>query len=307
MSAPVRRRSVSLRRPIVNSGLSIGTIRRPSASVTISRGPGGGVMEARDYNGRIMLNEALSMMMVITKRVRYVSATLLFLLLAVPAGMHALPAQPAAQPPASMAPFWTGISDAASFERAMDGRLTAGRAALDALVAVKGPRTVENTLRRFDDILLQIDAAGSQAGLIQVVHPDEKVRTAAEQISQKVSAFATELSLNRAVYDAVAALDVSRADEETKYYLQRTLRDFRLAGVDRDEATRKRIQQLRDELTLVGQDFDRNIRTDLRKVIVKSATELEGLPADYVSRHKPEADGSITLTIDYPDSLPALS
>src|SRR3989442_12620388 len=38
MSAPGSRRSVSLRRPMVKSGLSIGTMRRPSASVTTSRG-----------------------------------------------------------------------------------------------------------------------------------------------------------------------------------------------------------------------------------------------------------------------------
>ena len=89
--------------------------------------------------------------------------------------------------------------------------------------------------------------------------------------------------------------------------MQRTLRDFRLAGVDKDEATRKRIKALRDELVLIGQDFDRNIRTDLRTVTAKSAAELDGLPADYIARHKPDADGAITLTIDYPDSLPVFS
>src|SRR5262249_31916200 len=41
MSAPGRRRSVSLRRPIVNSGLSVLTMRRPSASVMTSLGAGG--------------------------------------------------------------------------------------------------------------------------------------------------------------------------------------------------------------------------------------------------------------------------
>jgi tRNA pseudouridine38-40 synthase len=41
MSAPGRRRSVSLRRPMVNSGLSMLTMRRPSASVITSRGAGG--------------------------------------------------------------------------------------------------------------------------------------------------------------------------------------------------------------------------------------------------------------------------
>ena len=111
-------------------------------------------------------------------------------------------------------------------------------------------------------------------------------------ISQKASALATELSLNRGVYDAINGLDVGRADSETKYYVQRTLRDFRLAGVDKDEATRKRIQELRDELVLVGQDFDRNIRTDVRTVTASNAGELDGLPADYIARHKPDANGA---------------
>jgi thimet oligopeptidase len=58
---------------------------------------------------------------------------------------------------------------------------------------------------------------------------------------------------------------------------------------------------------VIGQDFSRNIRADLRKVTAKNAAELDGLPADYLTRHKPEADGSIVLTIDYPDSLPVFS
>src|SRR5204863_7171494 len=139
--------------------------------------------------------------------------------------------------------------------RAADARLARVREMLDRLVASKAPRTIETTLRSYDDVLLELDAVSSQAGLIQVVHPDEKMRQIAEEISQKASTAATELSLNRGVYDAIAALDVARADPETKYYVQRTLRDFRLAGVDKDEAARARIQQLRDELTLIGQDF----------------------------------------------------
>src|SRR5262249_2871686 len=47
MSAPGRRRSVSLLRPIVKSGLSMATMRRPSASVTTRRGAGPADMEYR--------------------------------------------------------------------------------------------------------------------------------------------------------------------------------------------------------------------------------------------------------------------
>ena len=236
------------------------------------------------------------------KSLRLVAA---LLLLSGAAGMSAQSVTPAVG--ATSAPFWSGMSDAASFERAMDARLAHVRDMLARLTATKAPPTIDHTLRPYDDVALELDAVSSQAGLIQAVHPDEAVRQTAERISQNASALATELSLNRGVYDAINGLDVSRADPETKYYVQRTLRDFRLAGVDKDEATRKRIQELRDELVLVGQDFDRNIRTDMRTVTAKSAGELDGLPADYIARHKPDANGAIALSIDYPDSLPVFT
>ncbi|MCA1558673.1 MAG: Zn-dependent oligopeptidase, partial [Acidobacteria bacterium] len=188
-----------------------------------------------------------------------------------------------------------------------EGRLLKAQAALDRILAVKGKRTVENTLVLYDEVLLYLDAAGQQAGLMQEVHTDKNFREAAEKISQKVSAFATDLSLNRAVFDAIKAIDVSGANAETRFYVERTLRDFRLAGVDKDEASRKRIKALRDELVLIGQEFSRNIRDDKRTVTVSDVKELEGLPADYIERHKPGPDGKITLTIDYPDSLPVFS
>jgi thimet oligopeptidase len=212
-----------------------------------------------------------------------------------------------AQTGATNQPFWTGMTDTATFERAMDARLARAKTVLDGMLAVKGARTVENTLRPYDDVLLELDAVGSQTQLVQSVHPAEGLRQAAEKLSQKAATFGTELSLNRGVYDALTALDLSKADAETQYYLKRTLRDFRLAGVDKDEGTRKRIKALRDELVVIGQDFDRNIRTDLRKVTAASAAELQGLPEDFIARHKPDANGSIALTIDYPDSLPVFS
>ena len=188
-----------------------------------------------------------------------------------------------------------------------DERLARAQQILNRILAFKGKRTIENTLKSYDEMLIQLDAAGSQSGLIQEVHPDEAMRQAAEKLSQKVQAFYTDLSLNRAVYDALASLDLKGTDAETRFYVEKTLRDFRLAGVDKDEATRKRIKALRDELVLIGQEFARNIRDDKRTVVVNDVAELEGLPADYIARHKPGADGKITLTIDYPDSLPVFS
>jgi len=205
------------------------------------------------------------------------------------------------------APFWTGITDADSFARVQDERIARARAAIARITAVTGPRTIENTLAPYDEIVLELDTAGSQASLIENVHPDQAVRDTAERVSQQVAAVATELSLNRPVYDALAAIDLAGADPETRYYVERTLRDFRLSGVDRDEATRAQIAKLRDELVEIGQEFSRNIRSDRRSVTVKDAAQLAGLPEDYIARHPAGADGTITITTDYPDALPVFS
>lgn len=205
--------------------------------------------------------------------------------------------------PADNAPFFTGHPDAAAFKARTERRLTTAKAALDRMLAVKGTRTIPNTLMPFDEIGRQLDMAASQCGLMEQVSPDSATRATAEEMTQEISKFATELSLNRKVYDALASLKTDGLDDETKYYISRTLRDFRLAGVDKDDATRERIKKLQDELVLVTQEFARNIRDD-KSSITCTVAELDGLPQDFIDRHKPGADGLVKLTMEYPDYVP---
>lgn len=211
-------------------------------------------------------------------------------------------AAPAAMPP-DEAPWWTGKPDSVAFQARMEKRLALAKAAIDRMLKARGKRTIENTLVPYDEALRQLDMAGSQASLAENVLPDRATRNAAEKMSQEVAAYFTELSLNRKVYDALAALDVSKTDPATRYYVTRTLRDFRLAGVDKDDATREKIKKVSDEVVAVGQEFSKNIRED-KSTITCTVAELDGLPEDYIARHKPDADGNITLTIEYPDAIP---
>src|SRR5262245_22729556 len=201
------------------------------------------------------------------------------------------------------APFWTGKPNAAQFKERQQKRLALAKTALDKMLAVKGAHTIENTLVPFDEIARQLDMAGSQAGLVEETNPDSLTRVTAEGLSQEISSFVTDLSLNRKVYDALAAIDTSKADAETRYYVSKTLRDFRLSGVDKDQATRDKIKKLNEELVLIGQEFSRNIREDKSTVTCVPA-DLDGLPKDFIERHKPGADGKITLTVEYPDFIP---
>ena len=203
-------------------------------------------------------------------------------------------------------PFWTGKPDAATFTKKGLDRIEAAKASIAKMTAVKGKRTVENTLTHYDEALRQLDMAGAQASLIENVSTDSTTRAAAEKLTQDVSAYGTELSLNRPVYEALKAIDVSSLDAETRYYVQHELRDFQLAGVDKDDATRARIKALREELVKIGQEFDRNIREDVRSIQATPA-ELAGLPEDWLKGHAPGADGKVKVTINYPDYVPVMT
>jgi thimet oligopeptidase len=202
-------------------------------------------------------------------------------------------------------PLWSTKPDAAAFRQIENTRLDGAQKAVDRLLAVKGARTVDNTLAPFDEASRQLNSAAYFAGLMQQVHPEAKFRDDATEMTRKVSAAQTALALNRDVYHALAALDLSRADAATRYYLQRQLLEFRLAGVDKDDATRARLKQLNDQLTDEQSMYDRNI-SDGTKTVEADPRELEGLPQDYIDRHKPGADGKIRITTDYPDLLPVM-
>lgn len=214
---------------------------------------------------------------------------------------------PAAAARVNDAPFLTGIGDAAPFKAAMEARLAEAQQTLDRLLAVKGKRTIENTLRFYDDLAIQLGSVIGPSNLVSSVHPDEKMRQTAEDTLQRARTWSADNAVNRALYDALAAIDVKAADSETKYYVERELRDFRLAGVDKDEATRERVKQLQQELTASALEFLRNIRSDSRSIVVSSAADLDGLPADFIARHKPDANGAITITTGQSDVIPVLT
>jgi len=179
--------------------------------------------------------------------------------------------------------------------------------AIEALLSVHGPRTVENTLRAYDDAVAMLGAAGSQTALLDSVYPDKKIRDKAQALTQKVAEAGVALSLNQGVYSALNAMDLADIDEATRHYVERTLLQYRLAGVDKDDATRAKIRELQDKATLLSLTFGRNVQENVNRVTVSDRAELEGLPEDFIAAHPANEHGQITLTTDYPDYMPVMT
>ncbi len=170
-----------------------------------------------------------------------------------------------------------------------------------------GARTVDNTLVPYNELSRQVERSAAVASLMRSVHPDQAFRDAAKKCEQAVEKFVSELGLNRELFEAYKGLDLAGLPAVTRRLVEHSLRDFRRAGVDKDEATRKKLKEIDEELVTLGQQFGENIVKDVRKIRFKSNKGLAGLPSDYVAAHKPGKDGFIEINTDYPDYVPFMA
>ena len=216
--------------------------------------------------------------------------------------------------PADPLHLWAGLGSAEDARSWVESHLQAARTAVAALVAEAGQRTVGNTLAAYDRACWHLRMAGSQAQVMFMVHPLAGVRDAVQALSQEVSAEGVALSLNQDVYRALEAVDAGAEDEATRYYLERTMLGYRLAGVDRDEPTRERIRALADRMTELSMQFSRTVQDDVRRITVDNPEALKGLPPDYLTRKGVREEGGalvadqpVTITTDPPDMAPVMS
>jgi thimet oligopeptidase len=186
-------------------------------------------------------------------------------------------------------------------ERCAEG-LRAARSAVDRLKSGEAT-SAEQALRIWDEGVLTLANAAAAGSLFSEVHPDEAVRTRGEAAVQAVHKLDTELRLDRELFEVFAALDPTDLDRQAARLLDKTLTDFRRAGVDRDDETRARITEINEQMTLLGQEFAKNIRDGKRSVRV-TPERLDGLPQDWLDARPVDAEGLVTVTTDYPDVIP---
>ncbi len=191
------------------------------------------------------------------------------------------------------------------FATRCDEQLARARDTVTRLKAA-APESGLEVLTLWNDVNLALSNAFAVSSLMAQVHPDESVRTRAEAGEQEAHRLLTEIGLDRALYDVLAAVDPGGLDEQGNRVLELTLRDFRRAGVDQDEEVRARIRALAERETELSQEFSKNIRDDVRSVVL-DPDRLAGLPADYVAAHPAGEDGTVTITTDYPDYLPFMT
>jgi thimet oligopeptidase len=200
--------------------------------------------------------------------------------------------------PASAAD-WKGWLD----ERARGCLVSAG----EHVATLKGTTGQDTAiLQLWNDASIALADALSACTLLSSVHPDAEVISLAEELEVEVRKFVDDLYLDADVFAQLSSVRPEPLDDGARRMLEDALRSFRRAGVDRDHETRERLRTLNERETELGQAFSRNIRDGKRTAKVP-ASALDGLPEDFRDAHRPDADGMVELTTEYPDVQPFLA
>lgn len=180
---------------------------------------------------------------------------------------------------------------------------------LDEIIAVPNDqRTYANTVAAFDHLNALSNAviAGGIIATLDLVHPDQAIRDAAQEAVKTIQNFFIDnVSMNRQLYNGFKYYADNKAaseqlSSEQQYYIQETLKDFKRAGLDLPDDKLEELKKIQKELVVIGIEFDKNIAQDASSIEV-TQEELAGLPDDFIqSRPKTEA-GKIIIHTNMPN------
>jgi len=174
-----------------------------------------------------------------------------------------------------------------------------------AIESDTAPATLTSVYGAYDAMNLKLQRI-SHVWYLKSVHPDTERQAVAEQCIEQITDFRVAVSLSQNFYRRVDAIDLTELNPAEQLMIERRLRDFRQAGVDKDAATRARIRALMGEITALGSSFDKAIRAN-RRFIDTRPEQLAGLPADFLRARPPNDEGVVRLSTDYPDYFPVMN
>ena len=181
------------------------------------------------------------------------------------------------------------------------------RRRVDELLAPTSTPTVGGFLAPLDRALLAARDVGNHGSFLFQVHPDAELRAVAREISEAADRFFNELRLNEHLYRSLRTLELAAEPEETRFAVEKMLREMRRAGVEQPPERRDRLIALTNRIDQTANQFSLNIAKGERSIEVDEPARLQGLPADYLAAHPPGANGGIRITTRYPDVAPVMA
>jgi Zn-dependent oligopeptidase len=175
-----------------------------------------------------------------------------------------------------------------------------------AVVAALPPaaRDFDRTVWALDRALSDLSDETASDVFLEQVSVSSAVRDAARACDESVSRFDAGVYSRRDLYAAVSGFAAGRPDlrGEDARLLEKTLLDFRRAGLDLPDGDRARVLEIRKRLAELEVRFERNIDEDRSRALFTRA-QLAGLPDAYVAKLRRES-GLYAVGVDDPEYFP---
>ena len=170
--------------------------------------------------------------------------------------------------------------------------------------AVKPGTGPGSTLVALDLLFYDIYDLDMKMQLISNSSPTDSTRNAAEQGDQVLTDYQTALSLNEPLYKTIKEYDLqsgSSLKPNQKKFIQEQIQYLENNGMKLDGTGRKELQVIKDKITMLGIEFDRNIGTS-RDSIRFSGNDLQGVPDNLKLKWK-RPNGDYILYINTPNQV----
>lgn len=163
----------------------------------------------------------------------------------------------------------------------------------------------DNLLYAFDKIAAYFTTHISLCHLVQLTHPDEKMRAAAVEVTTQCEALWIDLvSSNESLYKmfkhyADDSKNISELSDTEKLYLQDIINDFERDGLHLSEDIRLEFKKIAKELVDLCNQFSLNIAQDSTQLYF-SEEELSGVSAEFKHGLSKNSEGLYKVVLDYP-------
>jgi thimet oligopeptidase len=202
--------------------------------------------------------------------------------------------------------FSLPVPTAQSIKAGCDRDLATAKALFKKIEAGKGAalgNVSSDIFALMNQLNMLVEDLSGPLYIISNVSPDKATRDAAEECTIKWSPLETEIYQSEALYTKIKAAKTSNPIQAA--YQQELAQGFEDSGVSLPIDKRTRAKAIIEEITKHAKDFEKNVREDKTRVLLKP-DELKGVPDNVYKDVKPSADGLLSLGLDYPTYLPVM-
>jgi oligopeptidase A len=199
---------------------------------------------------------------------------------------------------------------------AIEQLLGEGRALVEKLLSENSNYTWDNLVAPLEAMDDRINRAWSPVSHLNAVLNSDALRKSYNECLPLLSEYSTELGQHEGLYEAFRQIaegdEYQRLDTAQRKVIDNALRDFRLSGIELDQAQRDRYKEIMQELSRLSSKYSDNV-LDATNAWHKQITDeqlLAGLPDSARSLASQTAEqrgmGGWVFTLEFPSYYPVM-